>query len=359
MTRCSDLALACVALLVAPPAWAEPLVSDAFGLYDPASAAPGRRDWAGMTVGKSLTEIAPKGPDRLLIYAGPKSLVAGKDRGHVVAIVVDRFGNLVADGTAATITLSGAAVQTVIKGGIADLLVPPRTKAEDVFVGVTAGDRQSPQAMLTSVAEIASIHPAIQTPLPDVASDTAFEVRSTALVDRYGNPVPKGTGASVILQHADGSYSVGMGQALQNSALVRFIARDIPGPAQSRMTIGAQSSPPVPITIHAPAPSGLPVVEMELLPAIGAVRVTLGPFLTTEGYALTDGAQVTVTAAFANGPEVAESAWVQDGEVNLLLPIADPGAVTRVALLSPLGPMDVTAAWLARAAQVSETAAKP
>jgi hypothetical protein len=345
MTRCFELSLVLSVLTLAHPASAEALVSDAFGLYDPATSAPERRDWAGWIEGPTATVVAPQKPERLLIFAGPKSVVAGKDPGHVVAIAVDRFGNLVTDGTDAAVSVDGAPVATETSSGIADLLLPPRTKAEDLSVGVTVGERQSPPAMLSIVADVGSARPSLAGRLSDVTSDAAFEVRSAPLVDRYGNPVPDGTGASVILQHADGSYSLGHGLALQNSALIRFIARDISGPAEATMTLGAQTSDRMPLAIRAPTPAGLPALELAPLQDIGALRVTLGPFLTTDGYALADGAQATVTASLPDGTQITDSAWVQDGEISLMLPIGDPGGVTRLVVLSPLGSMDLTADW--------------
>jgi hypothetical protein len=344
MTRCSDLALILAALLLAQPSAAEPLISDAFGLYDPATTAPERLDWSGWTEGGPDARIAPEAPDRLTIFAGPKCLVAGKDEGHVVAIVVDRHGNLVSDGTASTVTVSGVPTPTETMGGIADLLVAPRTLAEDLFVGVTTGQRQSPKAMLSIVAEIASIRPALAGQGPELATDSPFDVVSAPLSDRYGNPVPQGTGAQVILQHGD-SYSLGLGLAPNDRALIRFIARDIPGSVVATMTLGAQSSDPMPLFVKVPAPAGTPALDLEDLAAIGALRLTLGPFLTTDGYALADGAQVTITAELADGTEVNNAAWVRDGEVSLLLPFADPDAVLRLTILSPLGTMDLTSDW--------------
>ena len=341
MTRFSDLAVRLAALLLAQPSAAEPLISDAFGLYDPATAAPERRSWAD---GGPFSHIAPEAPDRLTIFAGPKSLVAGKDEGHIVAIVVDRHGNLVTDGTASTVTVADASTPTKTTGGIVDLLVAPRAVAEDLFVGVTTGQRQSPKAMLSIVADIASIRPALVGPGPDLASDSPFDVVSAPLSDRYGNPVPKGTGAQVILQHSD-SYSLGQGLAPNDSALIRFIARDISGPASATMTLGAQASDPMPLFVKTPAPAGTPALDLEDLAAIGALRLTLGPFLTTDGYALADGAQVTITAELGDGTEVTDAAWVRDGEVSLLLPFADPEAVLRLTILSPLGAMDLTSDW--------------
>ena len=354
MIRFSDLGPILAAVLLASPARGDMLFSDAFGLYDPATSAPERRDWAGWVQGDDPTVILPHGPDRLAIFAGPKSSVAGKDQSHVVAIVLDRFGNLVADGTPALVAVQATPTATETRGGLAELLLAPRREAADLFVGVTAGQRQSPQAMLSIVADIASIRPSFGEALAEVATGMPFEVRSAPLADQYGNPVPQGTGALVILRHADGSHSLGSGFAMQHSALIRLIARDIPGPAEAAITLGAQTSGRVALSVRTPKPAGLPALELSALPDIGALRVTFGPFLTTDGYALQDGAQVTVTADLAGGTRVTDAAWVQDGEIGLMLPIGTPSEVTRLLLSSPLGLMDLTASWHAASAAATE-----
>ncbi len=353
MTRCSDLGPLLAALVLVHPAMAETPVSDAFGLYNPATTAVERQAWAGWTGGDTPHYIAPQDPDRLVIFAGPKSLVAGKDPGHVVAIVVDHLGNLVSDGTPSAITVDGASTATKTTGGIADLLLSPRTMAEDLFVGAAAGARQSPKAMLSITADLQSVPPRLSEPLSDAASDTVFEVASADLVDGYGNPVPDGTGVSVILRHADGSHSLAPGLALQDRALARFIARDIPGPAVATMTLGSLVSDAVPFSVMAQIPIGLPELELESLAAIGAQRLTLGPFLTTDGYSLADGAQVVVIADLSNGKQVTEQAWALDGEVSIMLPIKEQTSVSRLTVLSPLGPMDLTAGWLSAKDQLA------
>lgn len=329
MTRCSRFAIALV--LLTGPASADGFVSDAFGLFDPGRTAPERRDWS---------EAGP--PDRLVIFAGPKSLVAGKDPGHVVAIVVDRSGNLVADGAPAKVTVAGEETATETRGGIADLLVAPRTRAGELYVGVSAGTRQSPKAMLGVTADLGSIHPEVAGPLSGVASDAEFEVASAPLADRFGNPVPDGTAVTTVLRHADGSYSLAQGIALQDRALARFIARDIPGPTEVTVTLGARGSAAVPTVVSAPEPEGTPALELEDMPEIAAFRLTLGPFLTKDGYALADGAKVSVTVVPETGAGVAGTAWVVDGEVSLLLPLAPATPIRRLTVTSPLGAMDLT-----------------
>ena len=338
MIRCSDLALA---LLLSTPVGAGPLVADAFGLYDPATSGD-RAAWSGVT---STGTIAPRGPDHIAIFAGPKSLVAGHDRGHVVAIVLDRAGNLVADGTPATLTIAGTRQAVRTRHGIAEVLILPRTHAGDLFAGATSGDRQSPRAMLTVVADVGSIRPQVASPLPAPQSETIFEIASTPLADRFGNPAPDGTAASLLLAHADGSYSLSFAQTLGGSLRAQLIARDIPGPAKATLTLGAYNSPAALLTITAPAPSGRPALSLEPLPTIAAQRLTLGPFLTTDGYAISDGAKVTLTAVLADGSGFTDSAFTQDGSISLLLPIADPTAVTSLQVQSPLGLLDLTEDW--------------
>lgn len=346
MIHCSDLALA---LLLALPARAEPLLPDAFGLYDPATAGD-RTLWSGLS---GPTQVTPGPPARIAIFAGPKSLVAGRDPGHVVAIILDQAGNLVADGTPAMLTVAGSRLAVRTEAGIAHSLVRPGTRAGDLFIGVTAGDRQSPKAILSVVADIGSIRPEMSPPPPSPQAETVFELTSTPLSDRFGNPAPDGIGATLLLAHADGSHSLGFGQALGNELRAQFIARDISGPAEARFALGSHASAPLPLTITAPALAGRPAIFLEPLPDIAALRVTLGPFQTTKGYALSDGAAVSVTLRLQDGSRLGETAFIQDGSVAFLLPLADPALAADVQVQSPLGPIDLTENWQAALQEVA------
>lgn len=343
MIRCSDL---CILLALAPlaaPAAAEPFQSDAFGLFDPATTAAERREWSGWA--ERGGSVLPEEADRLVIFAGPKSMVAGKDPGHVVAVAMDRHGNLVADGTASQVTIAGDMTATTTHGGIADLLVTPRTLATNLFVGVSVGARQSPKAMLSVTADIASIRPQLTTPPPDVQSDSEFALSTRPLTDRFGNEAPDGTGVTTILQHTDGSFSLAHGLVLQDRPTTRFIARDIPGVAVAAMTLGRQTATPLGLLVQSPQAAGLLDLELEPAPEIAATRLRLGPFLTTAGYALSDGVQVDVTAQLGSGQSHTETAWVIDGEVSLLFPFPPTADLRALTVSSPLGAMDLTAAW--------------
>lgn len=348
MTRSSDLAAVLALALLSAPALADPLVSDAFGLFDPATTRPERLDWAGWTSRAGL--VPPQAPDSVIIFAGPKSLVAGKDHGHVVGIAIDRHGNLVADGSPARVTVAGKVTTTRTRGGIADLLVPPQTRADTLFVGVEVGQRQSPKAMLGITADIASLRPVLDGPLPPAGPDTELVLTSTPLADRFGNPAPDGTGLTAILTHADGSHSLAHGLVLQNRATARLITRDIPGRAMATLTLGQQHSAPLPLLVDQPRATARPKVDLTALPDIDAIRLRLGPFLTADGYALSDGAQVSVMADLRQGETYTETAWVIDGAVELLLPFGTATDVQRITVSSPLGPLDLTEDWRSAAA---------
>ncbi len=171
MTRCSDLCLL-TALVLAPPAFGQGLVSDAFGLFDPETDTVGRAEWSGQQGASTL--IAPQDADQILIYAGPKSLVAGVDSGQVCAILIDRHGNMVVDGTPVSLTIDGKTVDVKSHAGLATLVFKPAPVAAEVLLGAASGTLQSARAVLGVVADVRSVSSSLEGPLPVVPSETAL-----------------------------------------------------------------------------------------------------------------------------------------------------------------------------------------
>ena len=83
-------------ILAASPLRAQGTVSDAFGILPAAALSPERAAWAGLRSGDAPQTVAPAPADTVLLFIGPKSLVAGAEDGHAVALAVDRHGNLAA-----------------------------------------------------------------------------------------------------------------------------------------------------------------------------------------------------------------------------------------------------------------------
>lgn len=352
MIRCSDVLLI-LGPLLASPAGAQDYIADAFGLVPAEAAQDERARWSGLRDNGTL--VSPGQPDRVLIFAGPKSLVAGKDAGHLVAIALDTAGNLVADGTPAQITVAGRHHDVITQSGLASLLLTPPPVAADLLVGATVGPRQSPKAMVSVVADLGSISPTIAAGPNNIPAETPFEIISTPLADRYGNPVPEGTGATVLARHPDGSHSIGFGQSLGERITARFIARDISGPALLSISLAGKTSPTDMLTVVNPTPAGTPELQLELLPSISAMQLNLGPFVTTDGFSLNDGAEVTVTAITVNGAKEVQSIWIQDGLISVTLPIPSAREIAELLVHSPLGPMDLTSEFRAAAAALPET----
>ena len=83
--------------LIASASSAEDIHIDGFGVLPTSGLTNERLSWSGVT-GLAKQSVIDHGEvDRLHVLAGPKSLVAGRDKGHVVALAVDEFGNLVAE----------------------------------------------------------------------------------------------------------------------------------------------------------------------------------------------------------------------------------------------------------------------
>lgn len=330
------------------PAVAGEFAADAFGLFRTAEANGSRGTWAGYRTSSGSggpRYHAPGAPDRLLIVVGPKSLVAGKDKGHAVAILLDRHGNLVADGTPVNLRIGEETVGVVTRTGIAEYLFLPRPIAREITCGASAGERQSPRAMVRVVPDIGSIVPELAEMPQDIPYEAFFEIPTGRLTDRFGNSADDGTAVSVRLDHEDGLHSLATTTVSRGRAETRFLSRDIGGASTAVASFGANSSALKNTVVRRPHPIAEPDVIVELLPAIAALRITVGPFLTGDGHALGDGARVLIDAADRNGGHHVAMGWTLDGYVSAMLPIAAPDDIEWLAITSPLGRMDLGRRW--------------
>ena len=317
-------------LTLAVPATAEPLVPDAFGLAPPGDV---RAAWAGV---RGTARVSPGEVDRVLIVVGPKSLVAGKDRVHAVAIVLDADGNAVADETRATLRIGEARVATGTRAGLADHLYQPDPDARALLFGAASGRRQSTRAMVRVTADMGSVQPALAPVPKTIPHEAFFDVATGPLADRFGNAAEDGTAVSVRLGHGRDGYSFATATVTGGTASARFLSRDIAGPFAVAASLGA-SAATADGAVAPRAAAGPPDATVEPLPSIGAIRVAVGPFLTTDGFALGDGAEVSVEAVTTDGSRYVQSGWTRDGSVSVMLPVASPDALAGLAVRSPLG----------------------
>lgn len=373
MTLRSLILGACLAGLPAA-APAQSWLGDAFGLMPeeaPAAAplpqaladdggpeAPPRAVWAGhrirLTNGRPPADAAPLPagqPETVLFFAGPKSITAGKDKGHAVAIALDPHGNLARSDVPMRFALGTAGTaEAPLLRGIADHLFTAGTEAGMQHAGATIGGAQSARAEYRVTAALESIRPALETPGEAFEPEAVHVLQSLPLLDRYGNLADDGTALQLLLTHEGGRHTLLPAEVVAGRAGARLLTRDAAGPVQMRAWLADAGSAPVPGRLMAHEAGAPAPITAASLPSIGALEVKAGPFVTRAGHVLNDGVPATLTLA---GPEgtVSAEAWLRDGRVSGVL--AGRGYPAALTITTPLGEvrLDLPEAPQARRAQ--------
>lgn len=328
--------------LAAAPVEAGSFSVDAFGLMPLGEETETRSDWSGLRVeGGANRVVMPGAPDMVLMIAGPKSIVAGKDRGHAVAIVLDQHGNTVADGTDVRFRIGGETVVIPTQTGIADRLFLPPPVAGEIIVGASTGKRQSPRAMVRVVPDIGSIQPGLIGSAEPAPHEAFFTIDTAELQDRFGNVADDGTAVTVTLRHANGAYSLSTATASKGEASARFLSRDISGATSVAAAVGQNTSPSDSFQIARPQALSLPEAHVTELPTIEAMQLAIGPFMTGNGHTLPDGAPVIVEIVEDTGQRHSVSTWTRDGYISAMLPVASVREMEQLFVISPLGHMEL------------------
>ncbi|MDD9920866.1 MAG: hypothetical protein OXQ92_01090 [Boseongicola sp.] len=343
-----------ITLFFASPVLAESYVSDAFGILPATAISPERSNWAGLRDSEASSLTQPEDVDAVLIFIGPKALVAGKDVGHAVSLSFDRHGNLVQDTEARFSMETNGILNTKVRDGIADALFSPNPTAGTFAGGASVGDIQSPRALYRVTADLESAALAFgETPVLRAESFTTLA--SSELADQYGNPVEDGVGTTMILSHETGQATLLSAPVREAKAEAVLLGRDIESDGSASIHIasvqGSGAFEYQGLTIG--APPELAVWEIE---EIGAVGLRLGPFTTTSGHLLTDGSLVEVGIAAEDGTELQINGWLQDGyfetvvqrpaeSKNLTVAFKTVvGSETRVVAIEPHAPKPIRGA---------------
>lgn len=329
------LRIAFVILLTSASAGAE-TVSDAFGILPASALSEERAAWAGLREGRETNSIDANEASSILLFIGPKSLVAGKDDGHAVALAFDQHGNL-AQKSNVEFRLSDMTRSAPMSDGISDVLFMPEPTAGTFTGGASIGGLQSARALYRVVADIASVQPSlIET---DTLVSENYSVLSTEnLVDQYGNPVEDGVGAMLLLKHADGTISQLSPTIREAGAEATFLVRDVSSGGTLVASLGTNTATsPIDFEgITLENPIGMRLWSDERL---NATAFRIGPIGTSEGHLLNDGVPVTLTIS-ADGASLQETGWVQDGYFASTTPLPPTFDQAELKLSTPFG--DVT-----------------
>lgn len=320
---------AALAAVLCAPSMAQDMHSDAFGIVPTDQLSPSRAMWS------DLDDTAQR-VEKIYFFVGAKSLIAGRDVGHAVAVLIDANGNLVNEGTRAGFTLGQQRLIADTRHGVADILYTPPVLAGDYVAGVTSAGTQSARAIFRVTADLAGITPKL-IPQNEAARIEGFATfDSQVLTDQFGNVAPSGLGAQLVIAHEDDSFSI-MSPVVQNGQTrSQFLVRDVSGGGAARLGIGHHTADTSAFEIapmHLAGPTQVAIAEIASIDAIG---VEIGPVLSSAGHTLTDGTPVSVSVTNASGETHDRTGWLQDGRFQMVLPLSPQSAPFDVQITTPL-----------------------
>ena len=315
-------------VLTTQMAAAQDFTTDAFGIL-PTAQLGDRANWAGLRqspVGGETMQAAEPA-DAVIFFVGPKSIVAGDEPGHAVALGLDVHGNMVSEAQAEVRLGYGPNVTVNTLDGIASVLFTPPPQAGVFLAGVEIGGVQSARADYRVTADLATVLPRFAESETLVLSETFGEVRTAPLTDAYGNSVDDGVGVSFVLTDETGTTTFLPSVVREDAARSIVLARDIAGSQTGQLALAGTSAGGLNLTVDDMLieDAGTFVVWAE--PSINAVRIRLGPLATPNGYLVPDGTAAQVDMVASDGTRRSAQGWVLDGFVTfglLLSPSAAP-----------------------------------
>ena len=341
-------------ILAASPLRAQGTVSDAFGILPAAALSPERAAWAGLRSGDAPQTVAPAPADTVLLFIGPKSLVAGAEDGHAVALAVDRHGNLVADGQAAEFVLGPARLAgATTRNGVADVLFRPAPQAGVLEGGATVGGRQSTRVLFSVTADLHSVSPDI-VPAGPMRVETMATLSTGPLHDQFGNSVEDGVALPLIIRHDDCAYSLATAAAMDGRAEFDLLVRGMDTGGQGRAFVGDNGSAEAMIALDAPALTAPTPARVWPLADVEAVGLRIGPVATSAGHLLNDGAPVSARVTAAAGQVADASGWLRDGYFEAVLPLPPEAGPFVIDLVTALGAERALAALSERPTRLRE-----
>ena len=251
----------------------------------------------------------------------------GAESSMAIAIVVDEFGNPLADSTVVdfhVVDPSSAApivASRPIGSGVAAILLGAgtRTGPVDVFVsdgGLVASERRT-LALVAGPAEPVDV---VLPPAPAQGwradGRTVVEVATGPVTDRNGNTLPDGHQVRLVVEGPDGSGRLGA-KTIDGIARFDVVLPATPGRVEFAVSVDGVTGPTSVIDVGL-AVSSLPITAR----AVGdLVEVTVGPVLDADGALAEDGTVALVTS----GTET-RSVELRDGIGEIELGVAPTGS---------------------------------
>lgn len=319
--------------LLAGSAAAQEVTTDAFGVL-PTASLEDRANWAGLrttSFGEAVTQ-EPQAVDAAIFFVGPKSIVAGIEPGHAVAIGSDIFGNMV-DGAPTTLVLgTGETANVTTQDGIADLLFTPPPRSGVFLAGANVGGVQSSRADYRVTAHLATVQPAFAEGNNVLLPETFAQISTDGLRDSYGNIVDDGVGLMTILEDGNGLTTLLPTVVRDGAAQSNLLTRDLSGDVSGSVALAGTRAEGLRFAIQDMVLTDAGAFAIWAEPSINAVYLRIGPMETDAGYLVPDGTSVSVDVVARDSTRQTVAGWVLDGYVSFLLSLAPESAPFDVAL---------------------------
>ncbi|MCU4655219.1 hypothetical protein N8I71_20445 [Roseibacterium sp. SDUM158016] len=336
-----------ILVLLAGPARADTMIADAFGLY-PSSSDGARAGWSGLQSDLFFpeeTRVMEPGPaDTVLIVFGEKSLVAGDGTGLAAALLFDAAGNLVTDGTAVRLSAADGTRTQRTRGGIASRQVQAGSVTGRFHASAETGSgatlRQSSRVSYRVIPALSGLAAELTPPAAALPAEEILQLEAAPLTGASGALPPDGVAGALFLSHADGSHTFVPATWIGGALQAPMLSRDIAGAAAARLFLPFSESAPVPVEIARLAPGAALNLSATALPTIGATRLSLGPFTTSQGHHLHDGSPVQLRVRDAAGRVFQSENWLLDGVAEETVPSRD--LPFDIVVTSPLGTSRLT-----------------
>lgn len=308
------------------PVLAQDPVTDAFGVFVPTEDLGDRKGWSGLQVqtgdfGTRYSRVAPGEVDRIEAFNGPKSLVAGRDKGHFVVIATDALGNAVRDGTAITYRMGSAEDgRATTRNGIAAHWYDPGETAGLFHAGAFVGGVQSARTEYRVVPDLSRVFISAEVQA-NLLPDGIARIYGAPMTDAMNNTVSDGTALQLALRSQGDALSIVPASVLLGQAVSRFHTLGMPVRQDGLWTMGQTQSAAFPVTVDPLVLSGVLRVTARDLPELEALSVVVGPFLSEAGYHLNDGTLVDLDVTRNRVVSSSHQGWLDAGYAAFVLPV--------------------------------------
>lgn len=319
--------------LMAGASAAQEVTTDAFGIF-PSDNLGDRENWAGLRVslaeGATVQEAGP--PSAAILFVGPKSIVAGREPGHAVAIGLDVHGNMVSGVQTQFVLGYGTTIDVTTRDGIADVLFTPPPRSGNYLAGARVGDVQTARADYRVTADLASMAPRFATEEESVLPETFGRISTEPLIDGYGNIVDDGVGLNVILEDESGRATHLPSVARDGVARSVLLARELSGEVAGELALAGASAEGLTFAVDAMIIMDAGQILIWEESTIDAIHLRVGPMGTGSGYLVPDGTAGSVDVTTADGASQRAEGWVLDGYLSFLLPLTPDSGPFDVSL---------------------------